>query len=101
MIPEDLEIDEGTEKGLSRGGSRGHWGIIEKSDRGRFERRDGRIRALYGHSIPVKMGFEEGREVGILYHGMTRKAALRTLREGLKSMRSWAHLSPTIEIARR
>jgi putative RNA 2'-phosphotransferase len=75
--------------------------IVERSDRRRFGIRDGRIRALYGHSIPVRISFEEDREIDILYHGTTREAAPRILREGLKPMRrNWVHLSPTIELAR-
>ena len=76
--------------------------IIKRSERRRFELRDGRIRALYGHSIPVKLGLKEDSSVKILYHGTTPEAAKRILREGIKPMkRRWVHLSPTPEIARR
>jgi len=76
--------------------------IVEGGDRRRFEMRDGRIRALYGHSIPVRISFEEDLEVSVLYHGTTCEAASKILREGLKPMRrNWVHLSPTIELARR
>lgn len=76
--------------------------IVERSERRRFELRDGRIRALYGHSIPVKLGLKEDFSVKILYHGTTPEAARRILREGIKPMRRrWVHLSPTPEIARR
>ena len=76
--------------------------IVEKSDRRRFEIKDGKIRALYGHSIPVKINLSEDREVEVLYHGTTREAISRILKEGLRPMRRrWVHLSPTIEIARR
>ena len=40
--------------------------IVERSER-RFELRDGRIRALYGHSIPIKLGLKEDSSVKILY----------------------------------
>ena len=76
--------------------------IVERSERRRFELRDGRIRALYGHSIPIKLGLKEDSSVKILYHGTTPEAARRILREGIKPMkRRWVHLSPTPEIARR
>ena len=76
--------------------------IVERSQRRRFELRDGKIRALYGHSIPVKLGLKEDSSVKILYHGTTPEAAKRILREGIKPMRRrWVHLSPTPEIARR
>lgn len=74
--------------------------IVEKSERRRFEIKDGRIRALYGHSIPVKLDLREDREVKVLYHGTTREAVHRILRDELKPMRrNWVHLSPTVEIA--
>ena len=75
--------------------------IVEKSERKRFEIRDGRIRAIYGHSIPVKIRLKEDRKVKTLYHGTTPQAAEKILKTGIKPMkRRWVHLSPTIEIAR-
>ena len=75
--------------------------IVERSDRRRFEIKDGKIRALYGHSIPVKLDLKEDDEVKVLYHGTTQEAAGRILRTGLKPMRrNWVHLSPTVEIAK-
>lgn len=74
--------------------------IVEKSDRRRFEIVGNKIRALYGHTIPVKLNLEEDNIVKVFYHGTTPEAASRILRVGLKPMkRSWVHLSPTIEIA--
>lgn len=74
--------------------------IVERSERRRFEIVGDKIRALYGHTIPVELEFEEDGTVKVLYHGTTPEAASRILREGLKPMkRSWVHLSPTIEIA--
>lgn len=75
--------------------------IVEKSERKRFEIVDNKIRALYGHSIPVKLEFEEDKAVKVLYHGTTPEAATKILKTGLKSMkRRWVHLSPTIAIAK-
>ena len=76
--------------------------IVEKSEKKRFEMRDRRIRALYGHSIPIKLRLREDSSVKILYHGTTPEAAKNILKDGLKPMRRrWVHLSPTPEIARR
>lgn len=74
--------------------------IVEESDRRRFEIVGNKIRALYGHTMPVELEFEEDKTVKVLYHGTTPEAASRILRVGLKPMkRSWVHLSPTIEMA--
>jgi len=74
--------------------------IVEKSERKRFEIRNGRIRAVYGHSIPVNLDLKEDRRIKILYHGTTPEAAEKILKTGLKPMkRRWVHLSPTIDIA--
>lgn len=75
--------------------------IVERNGRKRFEVVDNKIRALYGHTVPVKLEFEEDKTVKVLYHGTTPQAASKILREGLKPMkRKWVHLSPTIEVAR-
>lgn len=74
--------------------------IVEKSERKRFEIFENRIRALYGHTLPVTLEFEEDNTVKVLYHGTTQVAAAKILRTGLERMkRKWVHLSPTIEIA--
>jgi len=75
--------------------------IVERSARRRFEIVNNKIRALYGHTIPVWLGLEEDTTTKVFYHGTTQEAALRILKEGLKPMgRRWVHLSPTIEVAR-
>jgi putative RNA 2'-phosphotransferase len=43
--------------------------IVERSDRKRFEIVENKIRALYGHTIPVKLELEEDKVVRVLYHG--------------------------------
>lgn len=75
--------------------------IVERSGRKRFEIVENKIRALYGHTIPVKLELEEDRAVKLLYHGTTPEAASEIFQMGLKPMkRRWVHLSPTMEIAR-
>jgi putative RNA 2'-phosphotransferase len=68
--------------------------IIAESDKRRFELAGGRIRALYGHSLPGRLRKEPAPPPAILYHGTTREAAGRILREGLRPMgRQYVHLS--------
>jgi putative RNA 2'-phosphotransferase len=74
--------------------------LVEESERKRFEIVGNRIRALYGHSVPVFLRLEEDKTVEWLYHGTTTEAAKEILMEGLKPMkRLWVHLSPTKDIA--
>jgi len=74
--------------------------IVDESDRKRCEIVENKIRALYGHTIPVHIHLQEDKQIERLYHGTTSEAAKQILEKGLQSMkRSWVHLSPTIEIA--
>ena len=47
--------------------------MIEKSEKKRHEIKDGRIRAFYGDSIPMKIWKEEKTPPDILYHGTARR----------------------------
>ncbi len=68
--------------------------------KGRFEVRGRRIRARYGHSIPVEIEYEEDRESKVLYHGTTERSYKNILREGVKpGRRLWVHLSTTLKDA--
>lgn len=74
---------------------------VERSRRKRFEIVGNRIRALYGHTIQVKMKLKEDKNTKVFYHGTTPEAASKILRFGLKPMkRLWVHLSPSVDIAR-
>lgn len=74
--------------------------VVKREDRKRFEIVGGKVRALYGHSIEVKVGLEEDKSVIVLYHGTTAESASQILKEGLRPMkRKWVHLSPTREMA--
>ena len=72
----------------------------------RYEMRDGRIRALYGHSLPGRLAKTPAEPPDILYHG-TSALALDAIRaEGLKPMgRQYMHLSTdeatAVQVARR
>jgi len=75
-------------------------GMVELSERRRFEIVGNRIRALYGHTIDVRVRLKEDTQVERLYHGTTPEAAVQILEKGLQPMkRRWVHLSPTKEIA--
>lgn len=76
--------------------------VLARDPRGRFEIEGDRVRATYGHSIPVEI---ERNETHVLperlYHG-TPPANLEAIRaEGLVPMgRQQVHLSPDVETAR-
>ncbi len=62
--------------------------------KGRFEVKDNKIRARYGHSIRVKMRYVHDDKVRVLYHGTRSDVVERILSEGIKPMkRQWVHLS--------
>ncbi len=74
--------------------------VVKQGDRKRFEIVGGKVRALYGHSIEVKVGLEEDKSAAVLYHGTTAESASQILKLGLRPMkRKWVHLSPTRELA--
>jgi len=73
--------------------------MVVESERKRFEIVENKIRALYGHTIPVHIGLQEEKQIVRLYHGTTPQAAREILEKGLQPMRRrWVHLSPTEEI---
>lgn len=75
--------------------------LVEESDRPRFEIRDGRIRALYGHSSRIQLDLPESDPPVTLFHGTTPNAARRVSEEGLlPAGRVYVHLSGTAEEAR-
>ncbi|RLF38456.1 MAG: RNA 2'-phosphotransferase [Thermoplasmata archaeon] len=75
---------------------------LNEGSKSRFEIKNGRIRALYGHTIPVEIPLEIDIDVEILYHGTTKEAAEKILKEGLKRKgRRKVHLSSTIQQAIR
>jgi putative RNA 2'-phosphotransferase len=74
--------------------------IVARDAKGRYEIRDGKIRARYGHSFPVELNHEEDNEARILYHGTPRRNFKRILKEGLKPMkRQFVHLTTSREEA--
>jgi putative RNA 2'-phosphotransferase len=74
--------------------------VIEGSDKKRFELREDKVRATYGHSFPVELGLEGVEPPAELYHGTARDLAQTILRDGLKPRgRQYVHLSVSLEEA--
>lgn len=74
--------------------------MIEAAEKQRFELRDGRIRALYGHSTAQRLRKMPARPPTVLYHGTSPATATVILAEGLKPMgRQYVHLSADRETA--
>lgn len=109
--PEDLDMDENGYVEISEllDKLKGRFPdvdreILEKINRKgkrRYEIKEDKIRAAYGHTLDVDLDLEEDRDVKSLYHGTTEDGARSILDEGLKAMgRKKAHLSATEDIAR-
>nr|BBH93640.1 putative RNA 2'-phosphotransferase [Thermogemmatispora argillosa] len=76
--------------------------MMARADKQRYELRDGKIRALYGHSLPRRLAKEEAVPPPILYHGTSPAALPAIRREGLRPMRrQYVHLSTDIATARQ
>lgn len=74
--------------------------IIENSDKKRHELVNGRIRALYGHSIPMKILKDISEPPAILFHGTARRFLESIENKGLLPKgRQYVHLSKDIETA--
>lgn len=75
--------------------------MIEVSEKKRHELFNGKIRALYGHSVPQKIIKEVNTPPSILYHGTARHLVEQIISEGLKPMaRQYVHLSVDIDTAK-
>ena len=74
--------------------------MMATASKQRYEVKNGRIRAYYGHSIPKKISKVASSPPGILYHG-TAKATVPLIGEsGLLPMnRQYVHLSADIQTA--
>ena len=79
--------------------------MIARSDKVRFEIKDDKIRALYGHSCSSFIPFTKIQKIAskppdILYHGTSPSAAKNIMSEGLRPMaRQYVHLSTDKNIA--
>jgi putative RNA 2'-phosphotransferase len=74
--------------------------LIASSPKRRFEIRDGRIRALYGHTVTSAPHYKPVVPPEYLYHGTTRRSQDSIDRLGLLPMkRRFVHLSRNIDDA--
>lgn len=74
--------------------------MIANSIKKRHEISGDRIKAFYGHSIPMKIEKEERKPPHILYHGTKRKSEKTILTQGLRPCsRQYVHLSQDVETA--
>ncbi|MGC4051084.1 MAG: RNA 2'-phosphotransferase [Paludibaculum sp.] len=74
--------------------------MIESSPKRRHEMANGRIRALYGHSVPEAVERVPLRPPDVLYHGTANAVLTSILSEGLRPMgRQHVHLSLDVETA--
>ena len=74
--------------------------MIETSDKKRCELLLGKIRALYGHSIPQKILKEAEKPPEVLYHGTSRRFWNLIYKDGLiPKARQYVHLSVDIHTA--
>lgn len=69
-------------------------GMIASADKKRHELNNGKIRALYGHSVPGKLLKQVAVPPAVLYHGTALDTAAIIKSEGLHPMgRQYVHLS--------
>lgn len=74
--------------------------MINMSEKKRHEIVGGRIRAFYGHSIPMKISKIKSEPPEILYHGTARRFMKSIIKNGLSPQsRQYVHLSQDIETA--
>ena len=74
--------------------------MVATASKQRHEISDGRIRALYGHSVPTLIARTPSTPPVRLFHGTSPAAAAVVLREGLRPMgRQYVHLSSDTEMA--
>lgn len=75
--------------------------VLANSDKERFELREERIRARYGHSVPYRLQYEPKVPPAELWHGTSRRAAETIRSQGLRPMgRQYVHLSTAPDTAR-
>lgn len=74
--------------------------LMQQSDKQRYELKDHKIRAYYGHSLKKKIKKKVQEPPEILYHGTARRFMDAILMQGLQPMsRQYVHLSQDIETA--
>jgi putative RNA 2'-phosphotransferase len=75
--------------------------MFDTDEKGRYERKDHKVRARYGHSIDLELDYPKS-DFDTLYYGTSEEEADRILEIGLKPVsQHYVHLSKTIEEAVR
>ncbi len=76
--------------------------IMRQSDKRRFALEGNKIRAVYGHSVPVLPLMPASKPPTWLYHGTSHQAAIMIESEGLRPMnRDFVHLSSDLDMAKQ
>ena len=76
--------------------------VVEHGTKRRFAVEGGRIRARYGHSVPLAIAYERAEPPATLYHGTSEANVQTIVTEGLLPMgRQVVHLSADVETARQ
>lgn len=74
--------------------------LITQAEKQRFEIKEGRIRARYGHSIPVDLGTDPVEPPEFLYKGVEPQEVRTVLAHGLEPFdRQYVHLSFDRDVA--
>lgn len=72
--------------------------LVYSDEKQRYELKDDKIRARYGHSVDVKLNDLPEAEEDVLYYGTSEEEAHRMLEIGIKPVNQrYVHLSTTIE----
>jgi putative RNA 2'-phosphotransferase len=75
--------------------------MVSAATKQRHEVREGRIRALYGHSLPGRIALVRREPPAVLFHGTSPSAVEAILGDGLRPMgRQYVHLSVDVDTAR-
>ena len=75
--------------------------VVFNSPKKRFDIKDEKIRASYGHSIRINLGLPTVEPPEILFHGTSRRNVKAIQQNGLKPVsRRYLHLSADLEDAR-
>jgi putative RNA 2'-phosphotransferase len=72
--------------------------LVYSDEKQRYELKDDRIRARYGHSVDVELEDMPEAEEDVLYYGTSEEEAHRMMEIGIKPVnQKFVHLSTTIE----
>lgn len=76
--------------------------VLATAEKKRHQIKDGRIRAVHGHSVPVQPSNQPSQPPAVLFHGTARDAVAAIREAGILPMqRQYVHLSETVDQARQ